>query len=652
MKSTPVRLAAMLALLYALYFICRAVFIAENHSMLTEGLGPGGWWPIWLGGIRFDTSAIFYTNSLFILLYLLPIHTKERTRRYSLMLRCLYTGVNTAAIVANLADTVFFQYRGQRSTMATFREFGGEDNVLKIIGLETVSHWYLLLLAIAMGWCLWRCFLKPQPPGRPLWKYYVTNSTALVVMGLVTVCAMRGNIFFLSSTRPISINYAFRYAPAPFQAGAVLNTPFSIIRTIGQTTIPTPEYFTPQELDAIYSPLHPAAPDSVKPVKKNIVILIVESFSKEFIGGMNRSLDGGKYRGYTPYTDAMLDSCLWYDEMIANTYYSIDAPPAVLASIPRADRPFVVSPHSVNHINSLATELTSWGYESAFFHGADNESLGIGAFTRQAGFQKYFGMTEFIADPRFGSRTEFDGTWGIWDEPFLQFFCAKLSGMRQPFIGAVFTLSSHHPFRIPEKYASRFPDQGLFPLHKCISYTDYSIHRFFEEARRQPWFPNTIFVITSDHTSSKRTHAEYKNEMGNLRIPILIYDPSGTLPRGRQKGVIQQIDIMPTLLDHLGYDRPYIAFGKNVLAAENQDGMWAMNWNSLPMYLEPPYLMIHDGTSVKALYNYETDPLQKHDIKNTGIPRQEHMERRIKAIVQSYLQRMNADQVTAHSEKK
>ena len=647
--STVASVLFNLLMVYAMYFVCRLVFIAMNPSTLA-GTGSLEALRLFRGGFLFDTSAICYTNALYILMVLFPLHSKE-TRGYHNAAKLLYITINGICLLINLADCVFFEFRHQRTTMAIFQEFGGEGNLGSIILTEVINHWYLVALYLLMLLTLWRVYRHPGQPAQPLRRYYINRIVWLIIIGFAAFCGMRGNVFFLSATRPISTNYAFRYTRTPEQTGIVLNTPFSLIRTIGQTTIPTPTYFSSdQELDAVFTPLHLPADSIGTPDKKNIVIIIVESFAKEFIGGFNRDLDGGTYKGYTPWTDSMLDSVMWHDEMIANTYYSIDAPPAVLASIPRADRPFVVSPHSVNHINSLATELKNFGYTSAFFHGADNESLGIHAFTRQAGFDKYYGQNEFYADPRFGGKKEFDGTWGVWDEPFLQFFCAKLSEMPQPFIGAVFTLSSHHPFRVPDKYADRFPDEGQFPLHKCIRYTDYSLGQFFEAARHQPWFNNTIFVITADHTSSKRTHREYLNEMGNLRIPILFYDPSGSLPRGRQAGISQQIDIMPTLLNLVGYDRPYIAFGKDLLSTPAEQS-WAFNWNSLPTYIEGDYMMIYDGTNVSALYNIRTDRYEEHNLAGKGLEVEQTMKRRTQAIMQSYLERMNSDNVTVKNDK-
>lgn len=648
-RSTVASMVFNLLIVYAMYFVCRLVFIALNPATLA-GTDTLQSLTLLKGGFLFDTSAICYTNALYILMVLFPLHFKE-TDGYNRVVKSIFMVINGLCLLLNLADSVFFEFRHQRTTMAIFREFGGEGNLLSIIATELISHWYLVVLYILMLMTLSRLYRAASLPVHPLRRYYINRVIWLLIIGFAAFCGMRGNIFFLSSTRPISTNYAFRYTRTPEQTGIVLNTPFSLIRTIGQTTIPTPEYFdSPEALDAVFSPLHLPA-DSLTVNKKNIVIIIVESFAKEFIGGMNRDLDGGTYKGYTPWTDSMLDSVMWHDEMIANTFYSIDAPPAVLASIPRADRPFVVTPHAVNHINSLASELKNYGYTSAFFHGADNESLGIHAFTRQAGFDRYYGQTEFYADPRFGGREEFDGTWGVWDEPFLQFFCATLSEMPQPFIGAVFTLSSHHPFKVPDKYADRFKDEGQYPLHKCIRYADYSLQQFFEAARRQPWFNNTIFVITADHTSSKRTHREYLNEMGNLRIPILFFDPSGTLPRGRQTGISQQIDIMPTLLNLIGYDRPYIAFGKDLLSTPPQQ-TWAFNWNSLPTYIEGDYMLIYDGSEVKGLYDIRNDRFEEHNLAGRGLEVEDRMLRRTQAIMQSYLSRMNADDVTVKNASK
>lgn len=643
-RANPTRLIINLLVVYVCYYICRVAFLAENWSMFAGNMTAGTFWRILCGGELFDTSAIFYTNALVILLYLLPWAKKELGWYWTLT-KWIYVVVNSLAVVLNLCDAVFFEFRKHRTSLAVFDEFKGEDNLAGIFGIELINHWYFVVLFIALVAFLWLCYLKPATPTVPRRRYYWMQSISLVLFVPITLFAMRGNTFF-SATRPIAVSFAHTFVDEPVQTGIVLNTPFSIIRTIGHMPQETPIFFSDEELDAIYSPLHLPA-DSVAPNHKNIVILIVESFAAEFVGGLNRDLDGGTYRGYTPFFDEMLERGTWFEQSFANTSFSIDAPPAVLASIPRMDAPFVLSPYSLNHLNSIATETKRAGYTTSFFHGADNQSLGINAFVSSIGFENYFGKDEFVADPRFGGMKEFDGKWGIWDEPFLQFFSAKISEMPEPFLASVFTLSSHHPFKIPEQYRDTFPNEGLHQLHKCIRYTDHSLRRFFETASKQPWFDNTVFVITADHASSKRTHEEYMTSVGDFRIPILFYDPSGTLPVGKQPGIVQQIDIMPTLLGLIGYDKPYVAFGKDVFRTPAVD-TWAFNWDFFPQYFQGDYVMRSDGRDVTHIYNYVADPLLKSNlIDSFPDSLRAPMTDRLNAVIQSFMQRMKSDNVTA-----
>lgn len=644
-NSNPVGLILNLLWVYICYEICRLAFLFENWSLYSANMSWHTVWNITLGGWRFDTSAIFYTNALVILLYLFPLHIKER-RGYCLTTKWIYVVINSAAILMNLADSVFFEFRKHRSSMAIFEEFKGDNNLGGIVWVEVINHWYFVILATALIYFLWKCYRYPGTPVKPRGRYYLTQIITLVIIAPIAICGMRGNTFF-TATRPISVNYAHKFVNDPMQTGIVLNTPFSMIRTVNQIAEKTPILFKDEEsLAAVYSPLHTPS-DSLTVRKRNIVILVVESFAQEFIGALNKDLDNGTYKGYTPFTDSLLQHCLSFEQSFANGGFSIDALPAVIASIPRMDRPFVLSPHSLNHINSLASELKNMGYFSAFFHGADNESLGFNAFMKQAGIDRYFGKNEFVADPRFGGMKEFDGKWGIWDEPFLQYFCAEISEMPQPFMASVFTLSSHHPFAVPEKYKDVFVDEGLHKLHKCIRYADYSLKRFFESASKEPWFKNTIFIITADHASSKRTHDVYFGEVGGFRIPILFYDPSGEFPSGRRSGIVQQMDIMPTMLNYVGYDRPYIAFGKDILNTPD-DEMWAFNWDFFPQYFKGDYVMRMENQQISEIYNYKKDPLLKENLKGKLPKDQERdMFEHMCAIIQSYKQRMDANNVTA-----
>ena len=636
-----------LLLVYACYSICRLEFLLENWDIFRPSMTWSAALDCFLGGLVFDSSAIAYTNALYLLLALLPFPWSAR-KWWQRVLKWLFVLVNGLFVIVNLCDSVYFPFTQQRTTAIVFDEFSGESNLLTIFGIELVRHWYLVLLATGLIFALARLY---RPATAPTWRPRLVSVCGrlafFLVMVYFTICGMRGSLSIAEGTRPISVSNAHAWAATPLQTAIVLNTPFAIFRTFENLPPQAPVYFENQaELDSLYSPLHQPDTAAIQR-RKNVVILIVESFAQEFIGALNTHLDGGTYRGYTPFADSLLTQSLTWQETIANAGFSIDAMPAVLASIPRMERPFVLTPFSLNRLNSIATELGNWGYESAFFHGAPNESMGFQAFSHSIGFQHYYGMDEYLADTRFGGQADFDGTWAIWDEPFLQFYCQKMTEMQEPFVTTVFTASSHHPFNIPEEYRDTFPDEGKFPLHKCIRYTDHSLRRFFETASRQPWYENTLFVLTADHASSRITHDEYMTEVGLFRIPILFFDPSGEMPRGRQAGIAQQIDIMPTLLSFMGYDRPYIAFGVDLLGTPPED-TWALTWDHIPQYMKGDYVMHLDGNdlnSVSAFYNYRSDSLFRQNLQGkTSV--EPLMEREFKARIQSFMQRMKANEVS------
>lgn len=514
---------------------------------------------------------------------------------------------------------------------------------MEIVCTEFINHWYLLLLAGLLAVFIVKCYMdvSNEKYYTSLKYYYIKHTIVFLLAGFIIISGMRGSMSF-AQNRPITISNALQYVSKPMETAVILNTPFSLIKTIRNKELPIHQYYSAKELDTIYTPVHTAS--SKAPAdKRSIVILIVESFAEEFIGERNRTLDGGRYKGYTPFIDSLFVNSLTFEHTFCNTWTSIDAMPAVLASIPRMHEPFVLTPYSLNKISGIAGILDDWGYETAFFHGADNSSMGFHAFAKTAGFQRYYGRNEYEADNKYGGKNDFDGTWGIWDEPFLQYFCHTMGKMKQPFLSAVFTLSSHYPFAIPDKYKKVFLDEGLYPLHKCIKYADYSLKRFFETASQQPWYKNTIFVITADHASSRTTHDEYKTELGGFRVPILFFDPSGQMPRGCIKGVAQQIDIMPTLLDFIGYDKSYVAFGKNLL--NNNAKPWAFNYNNIPQFIEGDYLLQFDGNNVIGLYNYKKDKLLKHNLHKDK-KRVSQMERQLKAFLQSVSERMKSDNLT------
>ena len=617
---------------YVAYFVCRLAYGIENWSVLGGNFTSGNMGEVLKGGLMFDTSAIMYTNSLYMVLMLLPLHLKE-CRGWQKMAKSVFVIVNALAICINLADSVYFKYTGRRTTATIFSEFGNEGNLGSVIGVEFLNHWYLVLLALGLIVALAKLYAMPSSvlKIKSMFKYYVVQLLALLLFLPMCIGGMRGGL--TKAVRPITISNANQYVDRPEDAALFLNTPFSLIRTIGKNVFVIPNYMEATRLDEVYSPVRQSVADSVAAKKKNVVVMIVESFGSEYIGALN------DYEGYTPFLDSLISKSLIWEHSFGNGRKSIDGMPSVLSSIPMFVEPFFLTPASVNNVGGLARELVKDGYYSAFFHGAENGSMGFQAFSRATGFEDYFGRTEYNQDNRFQGDADFDGMWAIWDEPFLQYMALTMNEFREPFVSAVFTASSHHPYKIPEAYQEIYPEEGLV-MHKCVRYTDHALKRFFETASKQPWFKNTLFVLTADHTNLSEV-PEYQTSLGGFRVPIVFFDPSGEMPTGQREGIAQQIDIMPTVLGYLGYTQPYVAFGFDLFHTPAED-TWAVNYlNGIYQYVKGDYLIQFDGVALKAVYRFKEDKLLEHNlIDKVDVS---DLVEELKAIIQSYMQRMNTN---------
>ena len=644
-----------LAIAYVLYFLARIIYLLVNYSYFEQGLTLSHLMEMLGGGLVFDTSAILVTNIPYIVLMLLPWHKKEN-RTYQKICKWVFILINGVALAVNLCDAVYFRYTMRRTTTTVFSEFSNEGNLGSIFLTETLHHFYLVIAFAFLIWGAWRLYVKTGLESKRLhpWPYALTVLLSLAAFAPFVVAGIRGG--FTTAVRPITISNANQYVNRPIEAALVLNTPFSLYRTIGKAVFVVPDYFADEkEMEAVYSPVHNPSQTSATSTtsdssftRKNVVILIIESFGREYIGALNKTLENGRYKGYTPYVDSLIAQSVTFSHSYCNGRKSIDGMPSILSSIPMFVEPFFLTPASMNHVSGIASILATEGYQTAFFHGAQRGSMGFQAFSRATGFQEYYGREDYDADTRFGGDQDFDGMWAIWDEPFLQYYATKMSEMKEPFMTAVFTASSHHPYAIPEKYKDVYPEEGII-IHKCIRYTDMAIGKFFEKASKEPWFNNTIFVLTSDHTNLS-DHDFYQTDLGGFCSPIIIYEPGNQERQPEiQDKIAQQIDILPTMMGMLHYQKPYFGFGIDVLNTPAED-TWAVNYlNGIYQYVKRGHVLQFDGQQAKALYSLNDSLMQHNLISNHKVQSQE-MERELKAIIQQYMTRMTQDRLTANDE--
>jgi phosphoglycerol transferase MdoB-like AlkP superfamily enzyme len=627
-RNIFVVLAYRILIVMLLFSLCRIGFYLFNFKMF-PGITISQFVTLLRGGLVFDISAVVYVNLLFIFFTILPLDIRYH-EVYEKILKYLFFITNGFALAMNGMDFVYYRFIYKRATADVFKTFEHESNLPKLFIRFLLDYWPATLFTIFVWFLMVYLYnrvkpTKPEPANKVV--YYIINFLMIPVILTLVIGAARGG--YKHSTRPITISNAARYADTPRDVAIVLNTPFSFFRTWDKKVLVRYKFFADDKLTKIYDPHY--YPSKEKPfTPDNVVIIILESFAREYIGSYNHNLEGGTYQGYTPFIDSLINESLTFDVSIANGKKSIDAMPSILASVPSLETPYTISHYANNQINGLPGLLKKKGYYSAFFHGAPNGSMGFDSFSKIAGFDDYFGLNQYSV------KSDFDGIWGVWDEPFFKFFAGKMNGFKQPFMTAIFSVSSHHPFMVPEKYKGKFK-KGPAPILEVIGYTDFALRELFAEMSKSPWFKNTIFVITADHTNES-VHPEFQNDFGGYCVPIIFYKPGSSL-KGMKKRIAQQIDIMPTVLNYLNYDDEYIAFGNNLLNDSTESFAFNTNGSIYHLYMKDHILEVMDNKSI-GLFNYKTDLFLKKGLLGEEPDLQLQMEEKLKAIIQTYNTRL------------
>jgi hypothetical protein len=616
-----------LSILLLLYFLCRVLFFFFNFGFF-RGTGLWEFIRISFFGLRFDITAILLLNVLFVFLSLLPI-TLIGNRVYQAVLRWIFYLVNAIGLAGNCIDLIYYRYTLKRLNWDIFHTMNSKSDFVNLIPSFARNYWYMIVLYAGLMALLVYLYRRVDRKSENHTLTFIgTGAWMYSFLGFLLACGFwllgaRGGLQLI----PLSISDAGEYA-SPQNIPLVLNSPFSILKSSDQDMLRGMNYFSTARMRSIYSPLHPAFETPAR--KANVVVIILESFSKEYTGIGHR-------KSYTPFLDSLMKESYVFNHAFANGKRSAEGIPAILAGIPTLmDEPYNSSAYATNSISSLPNLLKPLGYTSAFFHGGTDGTMNFQSFAAIAGFDKYYGRSAY------NNEGDYDGHWGIWDEPFLQFFEGKLTEMKEPFLASVFTLSSHDPYLVPQKYAGRFPE-GTLEVHASIGYSDYALRKFFETARSAPWFKNTIFVLTPDHTGIS-ADPFYANNIGQYSIPICFYLPGGLL-KGSDSTTIQQTDILPTLLGLLGYDKPFFAFGKN--AFDKTQNHFAVNfWGNTYQLYQGNHFLEFNGKSVTGFFDMKKDSLLKNDLSKNPSSEQIEMENLLKAYLQTYEQSLVHNKMT------
>lgn len=601
------------SILVLIFTLCRVLFWALNKDHF-----PVIYFTDFLAGIWFD---IVTTAIVFLPLIVLEIFPNKwrGNKWFQMLLAFAFNIIVFLTALINLIDIEYFKHTSSRSTASLFDMLGFGNDLQQQLPSFLKDFWYLLLILLLLQllaiWLYKRVNrIKDDSAAVGWWKQiliFPLTAALFVIIG-------RGGFGLKPIAAPKAASYTIDQ-----NIQLVLNSAFTVIKTWGNIELKEKDYYTAEELNAIYNPIrqYHDAPILDQP---NVVVLLLESFSVEYIASIN-----GEKPVYTPFLDSLIGESLVFTNCYANGKKSMDAMPSVISSIPKLmEIEYLASSYAANQIESIPKILGSKGYEAGFFHGASNGSMNFDVFADVSGFDSYYGRTEY------NNEKDFDGTWGIFDEPFLLWTVDKISEMKKPFFSTIFTISSHPPYTIPDQYKNRF-NQGPSEMHNSVSYSDYAISRFFEKAKQTDWYANTLFIVVADHTPASGTPIYFK-DMGNMHIPLLFFHPTNDFFKGRNDKVVSQTDIMPSLLHLMGHQEPFFAFGKSVF--DKTDGYSASYIGDKFLYFgtykKEHYMLQFQEENIIGIYNLK-DLLQTKNLMEDEALSQS-LEGHLKAMIQSY----------------
>lgn len=588
--------------------ITRLIFLFANFNAFKSiGLSD------LLAGVWMDaiTIGIFFIPFYAFSLLPLPFYSKKG---YQLFLKIIFHITNTVIIAFNLIDVEYYKFTAKRSTSDLFSMVSTGNDMSQLLTTFILDFWWLILvfglLIFVSNWLYNKT--KRKEVAKAQLHFDILN---FFVISAILFVIGRGGLGY----RPADMLTASQLS-SPQNTSLVSNTPLSIIKTIGKASLLEVNFF-PENSKEIYTPIHKGSKKHQLRENMNVMVIIMESFGNEWLGKKN-----GK--NYTPFLDSLLDHSLYFDNAFANGKKSIEAVPAIFAGIPSLlDNPYISSHYGTNSISALPQLLKEKGYSSAFYHGATNGSMKFDVFTAHLGFDYYFGRKEY------NNEEHCDATWGVLDEYFMPWTAKSITtDLKEPFLASLFTLSSHHPYFVPEEHRDHLPD-GSHPMAKSVAYADMSLRMFFKEAKKQPWYKNTVFVICADHTPAGTT-TRYMQRIGMYEIPIAFYDPQGQIYPEVNSELFNHIDIMPTLLDMVGYNKDVYSFGNSYY---KKNVPFSVNYiENSHLYFEGDYMLnfLHDKAT--GLYNYKIDSLMYYDSLSYYPELKMEMENRLKGIIQRY----------------
>lgn len=603
--------------LTVIYSLCRLVFYLFNLSHFPEAKAV-----YFFDGIRFDLSAIILLNAPYFLLMLLPFKFIASSK-CRIISNIYLVVVNLLAVAANLIDTCYYPFSMRRMTFDIFHFAGETGNIGGLIPLFLRDYYYMIIIFLGfvlllLGMIYLSKFIDYKDfilKGKNLIVQIIIR---VVVLGML-VLGIRGGLQY----RPLSIVSAGEYGGVEY-AALILNSPFSLMNTLQSEQLPERTYLNAKDCDREFSVKREIFDNQyfTPPKTDNVVLIILEGISSEYSSVL--ADEPKDLAGCTPFLDSLARQSITFRGM-ANGQQSIEAVASILGGIPSLmEKPFCQSQYATNYVSYALPVLKRQGMSTHFFHGGANGTMGFDRMSRTAGVDHYYGMDEYPY-----RRRDYDGSWGIPDVPYLNYVAEQLNHTDGHFFATIYTLTSHHPFKVPADYDQKVA-KGNFPMQHAVAYTDEALRQFFAKASKSKWYPHTLFVITADHTNFEgATDVDYRRH--RYSVPMIFFHPAQQEVFHSDE-IMQQVDLMPSIFGYCGYKGQFVSFGHNVF--DSSTPRFAINYLSgtYQFYISH-YLIEFNGDKILKIWDLENG---NSEVSPDQVLQLQEYEKLMKAVIQQY----------------
>ena len=577
-------------------------------------------------GVWFDNVIACYISILPLVVMWVSLFFK-RFPRWAFRFTSVFTSaLYTIAFVVSAANVPYFQYFFTNINSSIFNWFGYAGTTGGMIFGETT---YILpiicgILAIAFIWIanikLSRWFASKAAKEEPL-QYKMKPLIIYVAGGLAVIGLCVFGIRGRTGYNPIKVSQAY-YCQDAFLNQLGVSPTFNLLTSymddMRKENRPIELLDDSEALKNMQQYLNREGIEGVSPLarkveaadssmgKRNVVMVLMESMSARLMQSY------GQEKTLTPFLDSLYNQSRSYRNFYSSGIHTNHGITATLYSFPTVLNRNAMKGSKIPRYVGLPDVLAKNGYRNMFFMSHESQYDNMNAFFRTNGFHEIYAQEDYPAE-------EVVNSFGVPDAFLFKYALNKINEKakdKQPFFSVILTISNHPPYIIPDGFKS----QTLEPEDQIVEYADRAIADFMQQAKKEPWYNNTIFVFLGDHGKIVGT-PECEMPQSYNNVPLMIYG-EGVEPQIVTE-LASQVDVAPTLLSMLGIGYVQNNFGVDLNAEKREyvafttDKQIAARDSSFLYIYEPAddveyCYEISNGRFVKSAKNPRFEELKKY----------------------------------------